>query len=193
MSTTEAPSPIDMSLVRIPACRVEPDSHYLLRLKGKHRWHRAYLDGNWWVGPFPVFHKSESGEIRQTPERVQGVIDMVAGRMAEPAPTKEELGIRQYYIERDLIDGCNELLCWPDYSDDGFSDQQLALFRAVLMAAAALQRPRLPARRWWSAIASPTRPATASSSGRCRTVCSSMRGSTSSIATVSAPRSLTGR
>lgn len=145
MSTTKTSDPIDMSLVRIPACRVEPDRHYLLRLKGKRRWHRAYLDGNWWVGPFPVFHKKDSGEIRQLPERVQKVIDVVAGRMAEPAPTQEELGIRQYYIERDLLDCCTGLLCWPDNSDEGFSKQQLALFRAVLMAAAALQHPPLPA------------------------------------------------
>lgn len=65
--------------------------------------------------------------------------------MAEPAPTQEELGIRQYYIERDFLDYCTGLLCWPDNSDHGFSNQQLALFRAVLLAAAALQRPPLPA------------------------------------------------
>ena len=145
MSTTATSDPIDMSLVRIPACRVEPDRYYLLRLKDKRRWHRAYLDGNWWVGPFPVFHKKDSGEIRQPPERVQGVIDVVAGRMAEPAPTQEELGICQHYRERDLIDCCSGLLCWPDSPDEGFSKQELALFRTVLLATAALQRPLLPA------------------------------------------------
>ncbi len=127
-----------LDLFHIPVSRVKSEASYLVLMKGQKEWQMAKLEGRaWWVGDNLLGRLCDSALIVPTPNRVLHAIDDLADRFSSPLDDYGCVGSKQYYIDRDVIDYGNWLICHPGCDELG-TEQQLAIFRYLRLEAAAL-------------------------------------------------------
>jgi hypothetical protein len=129
---------IDPSLFWVPVSRVQQRRIYWVRMQGRKTWRKAHLEGRaWWIGDKLLGRLVDSAEIRKPIERVLAAIVSVADTMAATIEDPEP-GIWQYRVDRDVVDWGNQLIDFPDSSEQD-SAQLLAIYRLLRFAAATLQ------------------------------------------------------
>jgi len=132
---------LHLPLFEIPVSRVRPGDDYLVMMEGQPDWHRATLEGRaWWVDDRLLGRVVDSAVIHPTPERLHFAIEYIAWRLSAPLDAYDTVGDKQYYIDRDVIDFGNNLICHPGCDELG-SDEQLAIFRHLRLEAAAMLAP----------------------------------------------------
>jgi hypothetical protein len=136
---------IDMRLFRIPLGQLEPNRHYQVRLKGRRTWKRAFRWGKLWLADGDLVGRVEdTAEIRPSEQEVMTAIDRVAETMANPLEDRDGPGLKQSYVDRDVLDESNTLLGGNGPRPEHPSRQQIAVYRAVRLAAAAKAIPSTP-------------------------------------------------
>lgn len=134
---------IDLSLFSIPLSRVAPDKCYEVWLNCKRSWKRAVLSENAWIAKGHILGRVEDTVDVRIPEReVTATIDWLANTMAKLLEDEPDAGARQYYIDRDVLDGVYELL--GDTNFDHPIAQEISIARAIRLAAAAKAMPSVP-------------------------------------------------
>ncbi|MGB3541044.1 MAG: hypothetical protein WBA42_23070 [Mesorhizobium sp.] len=133
---------IDMGLFSTPLNRVVPGRYYQVRFKSERKWHRAFRWEKLWLASGDLVGRVENtAEVRPSKEEVMAAIDRVAERMMEPLDGDDTPGVKQHYIDRDLLDQCAELFGNGGADQRHPSRQQIAAYRAVRLAAAAKAMP----------------------------------------------------
>ncbi|MGN6768778.1 MAG: hypothetical protein ACTHJQ_02875 [Rhizobiaceae bacterium] len=136
---------IDMRLFSIPLSMVDPGRYYQVRFKGESKWTRASRWEKLWLADGDLVGRVENtAEVRPFEQEVMATIDTVARRLMAPLDNGDTPGVKQYYIDRDLLDGCGDLLGSAVTNTDHSSQQQIAVYRAVRLAAAAKANPPAP-------------------------------------------------
>lgn len=136
---------IDMRLFRLRLDRLVPGKCYQVRFKKRRTWYWAFRWEKLWLAQGDLVGRVEdTAEVRPFGEDVMSAIDRVAETMAKPLEDCEGRGEWQYFVDRDVLDMSNALL-----GDDvpyavRPSKQQISVFRAVRLAAAAKATPWLP-------------------------------------------------
>lgn len=129
---------LHLHLFEIPISRAWSGADYLVLMEGKPGWHRAMLEGRaWWVGDELLGRLADSAIILPTPERLLHALEHVAWRLSAAPDAYDTAGDRQYYIERDVIDFGNSLICHRG-GEELNSLQQLTIFRHLQVEAATM-------------------------------------------------------
>lgn len=101
-----------LDLFHIPVSRIKSEASYLVLMKGQRQWQMAKLEGRaWWVGDNLLGRLCDSALIVPTPNRVLHAIDDLADRFSSSLDDYGSVGSKQYYIDRDVIDYGNWLIC----------------------------------------------------------------------------------
>ena len=136
---------IDLRLFRLRLDRVVPGKFYQVRFKKRRPWHRAFRWEKLWLTQGDLVGRVEdTAEVRPLAEEVMSAVDRVAETMAKPLEDYEGPGEWQYYVDRDVLDRSNALLGEGVPYAEHPSKQQISVFRAVRLAAAAKATPWLP-------------------------------------------------
>ncbi|MGE0856679.1 MAG: hypothetical protein AB7L18_11385 [Hyphomicrobiaceae bacterium] len=129
---------LHLHLFEIPVSRVRSGTDYLVMMEGQPGWHRATLEGRaWWVDDRLLGRVVDSALIHPTPERLLHAIEYIAWRLSAPKDAYGSACDRQYYIDRDVIDLGNDLICQPG-TEELNSSQQLTIFRHLRLEAASI-------------------------------------------------------
>lgn len=129
---------LHLHLFEIPIRRVRSEADYLVLMEGQPGWHRARLEGRaWWIGDELLGRLVDSAIILPTPERLLHALDHIAWRLSAAPDAYDTAGDRQYYIERDVIDFGNDLICHRG-GEELNSPQQLTIFRHLQVEAATM-------------------------------------------------------
>lgn len=129
---------LHLHLFEIPVSKAHSGQSYLVLMQGQTGWHRADLEGRaWWVGDQLLGRLIDSEIILPAPERLLAAIEHIAWRISAPLDAYDTVGDKQYYIDRDVIDYSNALICHRG-STGRDTKQQLAIYRYLRLEAASL-------------------------------------------------------
>jgi hypothetical protein len=136
---------IDMRLFRIPLYDVKPNWHYEVRFKRQKTWHNAFKWGKLWLANDDLVGRVENtAEVRAPKRNVLTMIDQVAERMAQPDESGDEPGVKQYYVDRDVMDSVGTLLGSEGFHEANVPAHLVAACRAIRLAAAHKAMPSTP-------------------------------------------------
>jgi len=136
---------IDMRLFRIPLREVEPGRHYEVRFKRQRKWKLAFRWEKLWLANGDLVGRVEdTAEVRASEQEVKTAIDVVAETMARPWDDGDTPALRQHYIDKVVHEFGDTLLGGNSPSPDHPSEQKIAVFQAIRLAAAAKAIPSVP-------------------------------------------------
>lgn len=136
---------IDMRLFLVPLQDVKPGKHYEVRFKHRKTWRTAFKWGKLWLANDDLVGRVENtAEVRAPKRNVLAMIDQLAERMARPEESGDEPGVKQYYVDRDVMDSVGALLGSEGFHEANVPAHLTAACRAIRLAGAHKAMPSTP-------------------------------------------------